>query len=145
MDTSTSKIPPGYPRERKLFQELIPLPFLNAFKNPRLFIGIPWRQARCSKGALNLSLSALQQPVCKASKWSSNWHLTSRGNLISPVKSAGTLSGSNGRGKKWPVKSWRLLLLLLFTGPKTTSHTQAHLSCVMVLSKNCTITLLELI
>lgn len=81
-----------------------------------------------------LSLSQhFQQPFCKASKWSSNWHLTSKRNLISPVKHAGTLFGSNGRGKKWPVKSWRLLLLvlLLFTKLKTTSHTHTHTPCLL--------------
>lgn len=51
--TSASKSPPQSPRERKLFQELIPLPLLYAFKNPQLFIGIPQRQVRCSEGTLS--------------------------------------------------------------------------------------------
>jgi len=49
--TSASKIPQGSPRERKLFQEPIPLPFLEAFKNPQFFTGIPRRQGKMLKGS----------------------------------------------------------------------------------------------
>lgn len=51
VSTSASKIPQGSPRERKLFQEPIPLPFLKAFKNQQFFTGIPHRQGKVLKGS----------------------------------------------------------------------------------------------
>lgn len=48
---SASKIPQGSPRERKLFQEPIPLPLLKAFKKLQFFTGIPHRQGKMLKGS----------------------------------------------------------------------------------------------
>ena len=141
--TSASRIPQGSPRERKLFQEPIPLPFLKAFKNPQFFTGIPHRQRKMLQR--ELPPPALQPPFRKASEWSSNWHLTSKGNLISPVKQAGTIFGSNGRGKK--EATCEELEIIIYRAENILLHTYTHLSlsAVLVPRKNCTITLLQLI
>lgn len=120
---NSSRVPQG----KKTLPGTDPLALSQCISEPTALHRDTPKAGKMLKGSslsLSLSLSALQPPSCKASKWSSNWHLTSKGNLLSPVKHAGTLFGSDGRGKKWPVKSGRLLLL--FTRLKTTSHTHTH-------------------
>lgn len=71
--TSASKIPQRSPRERKLFQEPIPLPFLKYLRTCNSSQGYPTGRGRCSRVA---PLPALQPSFHEASEWSSNWTLT---------------------------------------------------------------------
>lgn len=148
--TSASKIPQLSPRERKLFQESIPLPFLKYLRTCNSSQGYPTGRGKCSRV---IPLPALQPPFPEASEWSSNWNLTSEGNRISPVKhegtifgsNEGTIFGSNGTGKK--EATCKELEIIIYRAENVLPHTYTHLplSAVLVLSKNCTITLLMLI